>query len=332
MTIFIYKMLYKKIVLLSLLLLYHSGHIIGQYQEEIITFKSANPFSLNDIIDNLDNQEEQEVFGKLTIPEDTSNHNNKYPLVIGVAGSLGWSDHHYEYLEMYREMGIATFELNSFKSRDITSTVGSQIEVTIASMILDAYRAFEKLANHPRIDKERVSITGWSLGGGVTLFSAWMPLKNIINKNLKFKSHLAYYPPCFIEPENMEFSDSKIHILIGDLDNWTPSLPCENLVNKLQKNTDIDITVYKNSHHSFDRNSPVIRNEEAYNFSSCLFKMTDDGKILMNYLNIPMSNPTLQKIGFLFCVERGVDYGGNPTSRKKSFEFSEEFIRKTLLE
>ena len=324
-------MLYKKTVLLSLLLLYHSDYIIGQYKEEIITFKSANPFSLNDIIDNLDNQEEQEVFGKLTIPEDTSNLNNKYPLVIGVAGSLGWSDHHYEYLEMYREMGIATFELNSFKSRNITSTVGSQIEVTIASMILDAYRAFEKLAKHPRIDKERVSITGWSLGGGVTLFSAWMPLKNIINKNLKFKSHLAYYPPCFIEPENMEFSDSQIHILIGDLDNWTPSLPCENLVNKLKKNTDINITVYKNSHHSFDRNSPVIRNEEAYNFSSCLFKMTDDGKILMNYLNIPMSNPTLQKIGFLFCVERGVDYGGNPISRKKSFEFSKDFMRKTLL-
>ena len=35
---------------------------------------------------------------------------------------------------------------------------------------------------------------------------------------------------------------------------------------------------------------PVIRNEEAYNFSDCLFRMTDDGKILMNYLNIPMSN------------------------------------------
>ncbi len=265
-------MLYKKTLFLSLFFLYQSDHVISQYQEEIITFKSANPFSLNDIIDNLDNQEEQEVFGKLTIPEDTSNLDNKYPLVIGVAGSLGWSDHHYEYLEMYREMGIATFELNSFKSRNITSTVGSQIEVTIASMILDAYRAFEKLASHPRIDKERVSITGWSLGGGVTLFSAWIPLKNIINKNLKFKSHLAYYPPCFIEPKNMEFSDSKIHILIGELDNWTPSLPCENLVNKLKKNTDINITVYKNSHHSFDRNSPVIRNEEAYNFSNCLLQ------------------------------------------------------------
>ena len=60
--------------------------------------------------------------------------------------------------------------------------------------------------------------------------------------------------------------------------------------------------------------------------------MTDDGKILMNYLNIPMSNPILQKIGFLFCVERGVDYGGNPTFVKKSFKFAKDFMRKTLVE
>ena len=73
---------------------------------------------------------------------------------------------------MFQEMGFATFELNSFQSRNITSTVGSQVEITIAAMILDAYRAFEKLAKHPNIDKDRVSITGRSLGGAVTLFSA----------------------------------------------------------------------------------------------------------------------------------------------------------------
>ena len=55
---------------------------------------------------------------------------------------------------MYQEMGIATFELNSFKSRGIKSTVGSQTEVTIAAMILDAYKALEVLSNHPRIDKK----------------------------------------------------------------------------------------------------------------------------------------------------------------------------------
>ena len=259
------------------------------------------------------------------------NSQKKYPLIIGVAGSLGWGEHHYKYLKMYQEMGIATFELNSFKSRGIKSTVGSQTEVTIAAMILDAYKALEILSNHPRIDKKRISITGWSLGGGVTLFSAWLPLKNAINKNLSFASHLAFYPPCFIDPENIEFSQSPIHILIGELDNWTPSQPCYELVEKLKNKANIDITIYEDSHHSFDRNSPVIVNEKAYNFTECKFRLTKDGNVLMNYFNIPMSNPFLQKLGLMFCVKRGINFGGNPVSREKSFVFANEFMTKTLL-
>ena len=323
-------MLYNFIV--TLFLFFTSLTVLSQNIEELISFESSNPFSLNDIIEDFDNQEKQTVFGKLVLPNDSLDSNKKFPLVIGVAGSLGWGEHHYKYLEMYQKMGIATFELNSFKSRGITSTVGTQNQVTISAMIVDAYTALEVLSKHPNIDKDRISITGWSLGGGVTLFSAWMPVKNAINKELKFASHLAFYPPCFIEPENIEFSDSPIHILIGELDNWTPAKPCSDLVNKLNKKSNIGLTIYKDSHHSFDRNSPVIRNEEAYNFSDCLFRLSEDGHIMMDYLNIPMSNPLLQKIGFMFCVTRGVNYGGNPVARKKSFTFAEEFMIKTLLE
>ena len=323
-------MLYNFIV--TLFLFFTSLTVLSQNIEELISFESSNPFSLNDIIEDFDNQEKQTVFGKLVLPNDSLNPNKKFPLVIGVAGSLGWGEHHYKYLEMYQKMGIATFELNSFKSRGITSTVGTQNQVTISAMIVDAYKALEALSKHPNIDKNKISITGWSLGGGVTLFSAWMPVKNAINKELKFASHLAFYPPCFIEPENIEFSDSPIHILIGELDNWTPAKPCSDLVNKLNKKSNIGLTIYKDSHHSFDRNSPVIRNEEAYNFSDCLFRLSEDGHIMMDYLNIPMSNPLLQKIGFMFCVTRGVNYGGNPVARRKSFTFAEEFMIKTLLE
>ena len=323
-------MLYNFIVTLFLFLT--SLTVLSQNIEELISFESSNPFSLNDIIEDFDNQEKQTVFGKLVLPNDSLDPNKKFPLVIGVAGSLGWGEHHYKYLEMYQKMGIATFELNSFKSRGITSTVGTQNQVTISAMIVDAYKALEALSKHPNIDKNKISITGWSLGGGVTLFSAWMPVKNAINKELKFASHLAFYPPCFIEPENIEFSESPIHILIGELDNWTPAKPCSDLVNKLNKKSNIGLTIYKDSHHSFDRNSPVIRNEEAYNFSDCLFRLSEDGHIMMDYLNIPMSNPLLQKIGFMFCVTRGVNYGGNPVARKKSFTFAEEFMIKTLLE
>ena len=319
----------KLYLLIAFYLLFFN--VQAQFTIEKIYFESANPYSFNDIITDLDKQDKQEVFGELVIPQDSTDNEKKYPLIIGVAGSLGWGEHHYKYLEMYQEMGIATFELNSFKSRSITSTVGTQNEITMAAMILDAYRAFEVLAEHPKIDKDKVSITGWSLGGGVTLFSAWLPLKEAINKELSFASHLAYYPPCFINPDNTDFSKAPIHILIGELDNWTPSAPCSDLVNKLSLKTNISLTIYKDSYHSFDRDAPVIRNENAYNFSDCVFRLDEKGNVLMNYLNIPMSNSFLQKIGFVMCVTRGVDFGGNPQAREKSFNFSKEFMKKTLL-
>ena len=179
----------KKIVLLSALILC-CFQIKAQVKKEKISFESANPFSLSDVILDLDNQEKQIVFGQLTLPIDSLNPDKKYPLIIGVAGSMGWKKHHLDYMEMYQNDGFATFELNSFQSRDILSTVGSQDEVTIAAIILDAYRALEKLATHPNIDKEKVSITGWSLGGGVSLFSGWMPLKNAITTEVSFASHV----------------------------------------------------------------------------------------------------------------------------------------------
>ena len=303
----------------------------SQFHQEVINFESANPFSLSDIINDLGNQEKQNVFGKLTIPVDSLNPDKKYPLIIGVAGSMGWRKHHLEYIKMYQDEGFATFELNSFKSRGISSTVGSQVEVTVAAIILDSYRALKKLAKHANINKDRVAITGWSLGGGVTLFSSWIPVKNAISKELSFAAHLAFYPPCFFNPKNLSFTKAPIHILIGEDDDWTPATPCKNLVGILSKNNNIGITIYPNSHHGFDSEEPVQKNENGYSFKNCLFDLTEKGDVLMNYLGLPMSNPTLQKIGFLFCVERGVSIGGNSEARKKSLIFAKKFMKLSLM-
>jgi dienelactone hydrolase len=197
-------------------------------------------------------------------------------------------------------------------------------------MIVDAYKALETLSNHPSINNDKISITGWSLGGAVTLFSAWLPLKRAINKDLNFASHLAFYPPCFFELENLEFSESPIHILIGEIDDWTPSAPCVDLVNQLGNYSNIDITVYKDSHHGFDREGGLEINKNGYSFKDCMFKLTDDGDVLMNYLNIPMSNAFLQKVGFLFCATKGVTIGGNSYAREQSFKFASDFMIKTL--
>ena len=74
------------------------------------------------------------------------------PLILGVNGSKNWSEHHLEYMSMFRDMGFATFELQSFNSRNVRSTVGEQVSVTTAMMILDAYKALDVLAADSRID------------------------------------------------------------------------------------------------------------------------------------------------------------------------------------
>ena len=297
---------------------------------EKISFESANPFSFKDIITNIENLETQVVSGVLTIPD---NVNDNIPLVIGVAGSDGWGEHHFEYLKMYQDMGIATFQLQSFKSRGETSTVGTQNTVTHAMIILDSYRALDKLANHPKIDKDRIAITGWSLGGGVTLFSGWKPLMDAIASDYEFAAHLAFYPPCFVEPSILDFTDSPTHILIGELDEWTPSDPCIDLVDILDDNgVDIDITVYEDAHHSFDTTNGVVIAEGGYSFTNCKFKMNDQGAVLMNFLDIPMTNWFTQMIGFAMCADRDPHFGGHPEARKLAFQFSENYMRKYLLE
>ena len=46
------------------------------------------------------------MFGVLRLPKVASDE--KLPVVLGVAGSLGWQEHHLDNLEQYREQGMAT--------------------------------------------------------------------------------------------------------------------------------------------------------------------------------------------------------------------------------
>ena len=296
--------------------------------QEIITFSSKNPFNFYEIIHDLNELPDQEVFGILTLPEKEG----VFPLIIGVAGSHGWADHHYGYLKRYLDMGIGVLSLHSFKSRTVESTIGKQLSVTMAMMIYDAFMALETLSQDERIDPNHIGITGWSLGGGVALFSAWKPIQTIISPDYTFAAHLPIYPPCMVKPEIMEFTDAPIHILIGELDNWVPAQPCVGLVNDMRKlGYKADITVYPDSHHSFDIDQEIVLLENAYSFTDCRLTLTEEGVVRANSIGLPLSTPMLQKIGLAFCADKGATYGGNDYARGHSREFAKEFMGKYLL-
>ena len=316
-----------------LLLLICSQILAQEVLSENIAFESRNPFSFEEIITDLDNQEKQMVTGILGFPADFDVE-KKYPLIVGVAGSLNWGPHHLKYLEMYRSLGFATLQLQSFDSRDVQSTVGSQVEVTSAMMILDSYLALETLSIHPNIDIDNAGITGWSLGGTVSLYSAWMPLINSINNGkFRFAAHLPIYPGCLAYPypdESMIFSQAPVHILIGELDDWVPASACTNLLDKLNESGlthNIDITIYEDAHHSFDRDMELTTMENGYTLGECLFPMNDEGTLLLSeFWSIPINTPVRQKLALLTCAGRGPTMGGNDEARAQSFNFAADFF------
>ena len=295
--------------------------------QEVLVFDSKNPFNFYDVFHRIDQIADQKVFGILTKPDNIG----VFPVIIGVAGSAGWGEHHYGYLERYLEMGFAVFSLHSFKSRGVTSTVGEQLTVTIPMMIHDAFMALNKLSENKNIDANRAGLTGWSLGGGVTLFSAWSPIQEAISPDLKFAAHLPFYPPCMIMPEELRFNDVPIHILAGQLDDWVPAAACNELVYAAKNmGHDIGITIYPGASHSFDRTMDVILDKKAYSFTDCRMKLDSNG--VFRLLNgFPLSSPTLQKIGLSFCAEKGAQWGGNKDARERSSSFAMEFMKKHLM-
>ena len=296
--------------------------------QTIIVFESKNPFNFYDVFHRIEKISDQKVFGILTKPDNSG----IFPIIIGVAGSSGWGKHHYGYLERYLDMGFAVFSLHSFKSRNVESTVGDQLTVTIPMMIYDSFRALNKLSEDINIDPNRAGITGWSLGGGVTLFSAWTPIQELISPNLKFSAHLPFYPPCIIMPDELIFNDVPIHILAGELDDWVPAAACEELVHAANiAGNNLDITVYPGSSHSFDRTMDVVLADDAYSFTDCRLKLTEDG-VVRTLNGFPLSSPVLQKIGLAFCANKGAHWGGNKYAREHSAIYAKEFMKIHLMD
>ena len=77
--------------------------------------------------------------------------------------------------------------------------------------------------------------------------------------------------------DQMQFSLSPIHILIGELDDWFSAEAGNNLVGQLKKeNLNIDITIYEQVHHGFDRKGPIKKKSNGYSTVDYFFMRSDD--------------------------------------------------------
>ncbi|MCD4741963.1 MAG: dienelactone hydrolase family protein [Desulfobacteraceae bacterium] len=295
-------------------------------KKEKIKFMSKDLDYYADVLDGIENGKDIEIFGKLTIPKKVSKK-EQIPCMIYMHGSGGYNTkRNFPWLDMFHDMGIATFKIDSFTARGVTNTTGKQESVSSPEMAVDVYKALEVMSNHPRIDKNRIGIIGNSKGGIVSLITKWSPLKDAIGVKETFALHISLYGLA-MEFEPFEFTDAPLLGLVGEKDNWIPAEPWTPMIEKMNNDGyDAEVVIYKNAHHAFDAEYDVKKTKEGHSYANCRFKLYNDGRIIETTTGLN-GIPGEEKCR---CETSGVMIGSNSKAKKASKIKAAEFVTRVF--
>ena len=211
----------------------------------------------------------------------------KVPAVILMHGSGGVSGQVDEWARFLANRGVASFMPDCFTARGLDTSFANQGVLGRLAMIVDAYRAFDALAQHPRIDKERIALMGFSRGGQAALYAGVQRFQDLHGPKLgEFAGYLPFYPACHIRFRNDEqLVQRPVQVLHGTADDMNPIGPCRDFVARArQAGGHIELHEMADAHHIFDwplLAQPVVLQGVRSNNGALLVER-DDGEIFLD--------------------------------------------------
>ncbi len=191
------------------------------------------------------------IFGDLLFPRE----GRRAPAVILIHGSEGVTGSERGWAAHLSRIGVATFMVDSFSPRGI---IGAPTEEKLsrAGQVIDAYRALELVATHPRVDRNRIVLMGFSRGGGQTILATVQRFRRAyLPPWLDFAAYLAFYPT--LRPTGnliaTEVPDRPVRIFHGTLDDSEPIASAREYVERVRlAGADARLFEFAGAHHSFD--------------------------------------------------------------------------------
>ena len=165
--------------------------------------------------------------GELLFPEGQG----PFPAIVLAHGCAGNRYVESAWGPFLRQLGYATFNIDSFGGRGISEVCTQAGLLTPLQRVPDAYGALRLLAADPKIDPRRIALMGFSHGGMLTMFAstAWAKETYAPGGQTAFRAFFPFYPYCnAVFPERDRVS-APVRIHIGEKDNWTPAKPCAEL-------------------------------------------------------------------------------------------------------
>jgi len=273
-----------------------------------------------------------QISAKLYLPEKCEG--KKFPAVIIQHGSGDPTAAFYEdTAQALNEKGIVALVPNSFSARNISSTGKDQSQLSKATRIYDTFSAFGYLQGLDCVDATRVGITGYSFGGIVSLDSVEKVLAEKLGNGYTYKASLPVYPSCQANFTNTKPTNTKVHILVGEKDDYTPASYCVEAVEvKKAKGWDIDITVFKNAHHGFNSVSRP-KKFKSWSFGGCgTIYIDDDGYEGSKKYKVSTRDGWKKYVRTMAksCAKKGVTVGGSEALAKKTIGFTVDFFNRNL--
>ncbi len=244
--------------------------------------------------------------GELRLPVGAA---GRVPAVILIHGSGGIGAGPDMWAHILNEAGIAAFILDSFSGRGIVSTVEDQDQLNSLSMTVDAYRALDVLAAHPRIRPDRIAVWGFSKGAVPAVYAAVERFHASFGSQSQFAAHVGFYTPCNIAYDKDESMGAvPIRLYHGSSDDYVNPAACRTLVSRLKPaGVDIALTEYADSQHGFDSptSPPLLAVPKAQSTRNCRLKEGPGGALVDADTRQPYALKTAS------CVAVGAHVGHN---------------------
>jgi dienelactone hydrolase len=254
--------------------------------------------------------------------------NERLPAVVLMHGAGGISAFVNDWIPVLNSLGIATFLVDSFTGRGLTSVVNDQAQLGRLVQVLDSFRALELIVKHPRIDPGRIAAMGFSRGAQGVLYASVKRFQKMHSTGaVAFAAHIPFYPTCnttFIDDENV--TDAPIRIFHGTADDYVPVAPCRSYVERLRKaGKNVELTEYPGAYHVFDgvQFRTPLKLPDAVMTRNCRLEEIADGIIVNSQTKqrFTQSDP---------CVERGATVAYQEEAHKASLQAVKEILGANL--
>ena len=299
-----------------------------------LKFNVPKGVDLTDIIDgSVANADKETIYGYLTFPD---NFAGKVPAVIimhASGGVFSWREK--SMAKILNNNGIAAFIPYSFAARGLHKTKNTQgTGTTFGMRVADAFAALEFLSNHPDIEKNRIGVMGYSSGGFASLLSIDKKVcNNLINKDMKFASHVNVYVGSILVFKEPQPTNAPMLFLMGEKDDSCPKEKVLEIAKAISNaGGDITTKIYPDAYHAFDSNITV-KKLKMDNDGSCQFKILNNGKLVDAATGEQFPEReiyTNNNAHIKPCMTSSVTFGRNNFAAKQYKMDALEFFVKTL--